>query len=338
MITIIEQQSLIKLNTFGLKAIAPYYSILKVEEDCRILKDSAPNDFPILILGGGSNMLFINDLKYWVIKNEITGIELLKEDEENVWYKVGAGEVWHEFVLHTIDKGLSGLENLSLIPGSVGAAPIQNIGAYGVEAKNCLERVHFWDLEQNCFRILENKDCDFGYRDSIFKRDLKRKVIITFVEFKLSKAPQNNISYGNIKEELDKMGIEKPNAKSISDAVIAIRSSKLPDPKQIGNAGSFFKNPEIDNTIFNTIKKNYPNIPGYKITENITKVPAAWLIEQCGWKGFREGDYGVHPKQALVLVNYGNAEGKEIFELAEKIIKSVKERFSIVLEKEVQMI
>ncbi|HRP89333.1 MAG TPA: UDP-N-acetylmuramate dehydrogenase [Edaphocola sp.] len=338
MINIIENQSLDKLNTFGMKSTAPYFSIIKEEQDCVLLKENTPGDFPILVLGGGSNMLFIHELKYWVIKNEIKGIKLLREDKEYGWFKVGAGEIWHDFVLNTIEKGFSGIENLSLIPGTVGAAPIQNIGAYGVEVKQSIEKVHYWDLENKVFKSFNNQECKFGYRDSVFKRHLKGKFIITAVEFKLSKTPKVNVSYGNIKDELEKIGITNPTTKDISNAVIAIRQAKLPDPKVVGNAGSFFKNPEVENDVFNTIKSTNPNVPGYVITSNITKIPAAWLIEQCGWKGFREGDYGVHPKQPLVLVNYGNANGQQIFNLSEKIIQSVKQKFGISLEREVQMI
>ncbi len=338
MINIQKDFSLDALNTFGMKAKAPFFSIIADRNDCITLKDAAVNNMPMLILGGGSNMLFTKSLNRWVVKNEIKGIELLKEDDDNIWLKVGAGEVWHEFVLHCIGKGYCGVENLSLIPGTVGAAPIQNIGAYGVEVKQLIERVHFWDVEQQDFKILNNADCKFGYRDSIFKNELKGKFIITEVEWKLSKHPQLNTSYGNIKEELDKKNILQPGIKDVSDAVIAIRSSKLPDPKVVGNAGSFFKNPEVANEIYLNIKANYPEVPGYRVGELHTKIPAAWLIEQCNWKGFRDGDAGVHPKQPLVLVNYGNATGQEIFALSEKVILSVKDKFGIELEREVQMI
>lgn len=338
MIHIEKDYALDQLNTFGMSVKAPWFSILKQKEDCASLAAAAPEGSSMLVLGGGSNMLFTRQPDQWVIKNEIKGIALLEEDETHVLLKVGAGEVWHEFVLYCISQQYCGLENLALIPGTVGAAPIQNIGAYGVEVKQLISRVHFWDIEKGRFAYLDNKDCQFGYRDSIFKRVLKGKYIITEVEWKLSKVPAINTSYGNIKEELQQMGIENPGIKEVADAVIAIRSSKLPDPKVVGNAGSFFKNPEVANEVYAAIKTHYAEAPGYKTGDDKTKIPAAWLIEQCNWKGFREGDAGVHPKQPLVLVNYGKATGAEIFELSAKIIESVKEKFAITLEREVQII
>ncbi len=338
MINIEKDYPLDQLNTFGMSVTAPWFSVLKQREDCAILADVAPEGIPMLVLGGGSNMLFTRHPGQWVIKNEIKGIELTAEDATEVRLKVGAGEVWHEFVMYCISRQYCGIENLALIPGTVGAAPIQNIGAYGVEVKQLIERVHFWDIEKGGFNCLDKEDCRFGYRDSIFKQSLKGKYIITEVEWKLSKTPALNTSYGNIKEELQKMGVETPGIKEVADAVIAIRSAKLPDPKVVGNAGSFFKNPEVDNQVYIAIKADYPDAPGYKIGEDKTKIPAAWLIEQCNWKGFRQGDAGVHPKQPLVLVNYGHAKGLEIFELSARIIASVKEKFGITLEREVQII
>jgi len=338
MINIEKDYALDQLNTFGMSVKAPWFSVLKQKEDCTGLAAAAPEGRPMLVLGGGSNMLFTRQPDQWVIKNEIKGIELIKEDATHVWLKVGAGEVWHEFVLYCISQQYCGLENLALIPGTVGAAPIQNIGAYGVEVKQLIDRVHFWDLEKGSFTWLDNEDCRFGYRDSIFKQVLKGKYIITEVEWKLSKEPSLNTSYGNIKEELQQMGIETPGIKDVANAVIAIRSAKLPDPKVVGNAGSFFKNPEVANEVFAVIKSHYTEAPGYKVGVDKTKIPAAWLIEQCHWKGFRQGDAGVHPKQPLVLVNYGNASGIELFELSTKIIESVKEKFGITLEREVQII
>lgn len=317
---------------------APWFSVLRQREDCTALASSAPEGMSLLVLGGGSNMLFTRQPDKWVVKNEIKGIELLKEDETHVWLKAGAGEVWHEFVLYCIQAQYCGIENLALIPGTVGAAPIQNIGAYGVEVKQVITRVHFWDIEKGVFDHLDNEECRFGYRDSIFKHQLKGKYIITEVEWKLSKTPSLNTSYGNIKEELQQMGIENPGIKDVAEAVIAIRTAKLPDPKVVGNAGSFFKNPEVDNAVYAAIKVNYAEAPGYKIGDDKTKIPAAWLIEQCNWKGFRKGDAGVHPKQPLVLVNYGNATGSEIYELSTQIISSVAEKFGITLEREVQII
>lgn len=338
MINIEKDYALDQLNTFGMSVKAPWFSVLKQKEDCTGLAAAAPEGRPMLVLGGGSNMLFTRPPDQWVIKNEIKGIELIGEDATHVWLKVGAGEVWHEFVLYCISQQYCGLENLALIPGTVGAAPIQNIGAYGVEVKQLISRVHFWDLEKGSFTYLDNEACKFGYRDSIFKQTLKGRYIITEVEWKLSKTPSLNTSYGNIKDELEVMGVENPGIKDVADAVIAIRSAKLPDPKVVGNAGSFFKNPEVANEVYAAIKAQYTEAPGYKVGADKTKIPAAWLIEQCNWKGFRQGDAGVHPKQPLVLVNYGNASGSEIFALSTQIIESVKEKFGITLEREVQII
>ena len=338
MLNLQQDISLDQLNTFGMKATAPYFSILTDAVDCETIISLAPHNLPILILGGGSNMLFTKPLENWIIKNEIKGIDILSETEDEVELRVGAGEVWHGLVKYCIDKDYGGIENLALIPGTVGAAPIQNIGAYGAEVKNILQKVHYWHLEDQKFVEVETEFCEFGYRDSIFKRQLKGKVIITAVDIKLSKKPQINISYGNIKEELAEWGIINPTIKDVASAVVAIRSTKLPDPKLVGNAGSFFKNPEISNAQFADLRTKYATISGYAVGETKTKVPAAWLIEQCGWKGFRDGDAGVHPKQPLVLVNYGTATGKEIYTLSEKVISSVLEKFGIELEREVQIL
>lgn len=291
-----------------------------------------------MVLGGGSNILLTRDVPQWVLHNKITGIELVREDDAHVWLKVGAGEVWHHFVQYCVQRGYAGVENLSLIPGTVGAAPIQNIGAYGVEVKDVLEQVRFFDLEAEVFREFSGEDCKFGYRDSIFKQELKGKAVITSVLFRLNKAPVFHTSYGNIKQELEAMGVTELSIQSISEAVIRIRTSKLPDPKKIGNAGSFFKNPEVPGSIYQQLKQQYPAIPGYPLERDRTKIPAGWLIEQCGWKGFREDDYGVHKDQALVLVNYGKAKGADIAALSGKIIDSVAKRFGIQLEREVQII
>lgn len=330
--------SLFAFNTFGMRVHAAYFDILSKEEDLLHLKEEEAFKNGLLILGGGSNILFTQDAPYWVLRNEIRGITMIKEDEEYVWLCAGAGEVWHSFVLYCVDKGYAGIENLSLIPGTVGASPIQNIGAYGVEVKDVMESVRFFDLEKETFETFTNEQCEFGYRDSIFKRKLKGKVVITSVIFRLRKKPIFNISYGNIQEELSVMGINELSIKNISDAVIRIRKAKLPDPREIGNAGSFFKNPEIPETFYQTLKEQYPGIPGFKVADGNIKVPAGWLIERCGWKGFREHDYGVHKNQALVLVNYGSANGRDIALLSERIMASVKESFNIELEREVQIV
>lgn len=326
------------LNTFGMKVKAAFFSELRDAKECEQLAQLAPQYAPILVLGGGSNMLFLNNPKRWVIKNKIKGISLLEETDEYVQLRVSGGEVWHEFVLYCIDNGYCGLENLSLIPGTVGAAPIQNIGAYGVEVKRHITKVHFWHLEHQRFESLDNKDCNFGYRDSVFKHDLKGKVIITAVDWRLSKHAQLDVSYGNIKDELQRMGISRPGIKDVSDAVIAIRTAKLPNPAEIGNAGSFFKNPVVEYSVYQKIKAVYPDAPGYAVDENSTKLPAAWLIEQSGLKGYRQGAVGVHHRQALVLVNLGGATGEDIYQLSEHVINTVKEKFGISLEREVQMV
>ncbi|HLU17348.1 MAG TPA: UDP-N-acetylmuramate dehydrogenase [Edaphocola sp.] len=326
------------LNTFGMKVKAAFFSELRDAKECEQLAQLAPQYAPILVLGGGSNMLFLNNPKRWVIKNEIKGISLLEETDEYVQLRVSGGEVWHEFVLYCIDNGYCGLENLSLIPGTVGAAPIQNIGAYGVEVKRHITKVHFWHLEHQRFESLDNKDCNFGYRDSVFKHDLKGKVIITAVDWRLSKHAQLDVSYGNIKDELQRMGISRPGIKDVSDAVIAIRTAKLPNPAEIGNAGSFFKNPVVEHSVYQKIKAVYPDAPGYAVDENSTKLPAAWLIEQSGLKGYQQGAVGVHHRQALVLVNLGGATGEDIYQLSEHVINTVKEKFGISLEREVQMV
>lgn len=334
----VEHFSLYPFNTFGMDVYAAHFDILSREEELLHLKEQKAFGNGLLILGGGSNILFTQDVPQWVLRNEIRGIEKINEDEDFVWLRAGAGEVWHGFVLYCVNKGYGGIENLSLIPGTVGASPIQNIGAYGVEIKDVMESVRFFNIDENKFETFTNEQCAFGYRDSIFKRGLKGKIIITSVVFKLRKEPVFNTSYGNIQQELDIMGVTALSVKSISDAVIRIRSSKLPDPKEIGNAGSFFKNPEVTEAVYTSLKEKHPTIPGYPVANHQVKIPAGWLIEQCGWKGFREHDYGVHRNQALVLVNYGRARGSDLKLLSEKIMKSVADQFGIALEREVQII
>jgi UDP-N-acetylmuramate dehydrogenase len=291
---------------------------------------------PLRILGGGSNVLLTSVIDGTVILNRLSGIEVLREDAEHVWVRAGAGEVWHDLVLYAIGKDLGGIENLALIPGTVGASPIQNIGAYGVEVKDTIAEVEVWDWEENATRTFTNAECQFGYRDSIFKHTLKDKVVVTAVVYRLSKHPILRTEYGAIKDELNAMGAE-PSVQSIAQAVINIRRSKLPDPTVIGNAGSFFKNPTIPKDAFMHLQQEFPGIPSYPAGEDLVKVPAGWLIEQCGWKGYRKGDAGVHAKQALVLVNYRQAGGAEIWQLSEEVVSSVQKKFGIVLEREVQV-
>lgn len=331
--------SLKSLNTFGIDARAHYFAEFhSVDELIQLLKDSRFTNEPKLILGGGSNLLFTQDFNGLVLQNKIKGIELVSEDENHAFVKAGAGEVWHNFVLYSIDKGFGGIENLSLIPGTVGAAPMQNIGAYGVEIKDTFYSLEALHCKDYSLRTFNNEDCKFGYRESVFKRELKDQYVITSVIFRLNKKPVFNTSYGAIQTTLDEMGVKELSIKAISDAVIHIRRSKLPDPAQIGNAGSFFKNPEIPEAQYNALKAQYPDIPSYKTTPGMVKVPAGWLNEQAGWKGKVVGNTGVHKQQALVLVNYGNAKGEEVKKLSEDIKKSVKEKFGIALETEVNII
>jgi UDP-N-acetylmuramate dehydrogenase len=277
---------------------------------------SANTNDPHLILGGGSNILFTKNFDGLVLKNELKGIELVKEDAEHFYVKAAAGENWHQFVLHCIHHGYAGVENLSLIPGNVGASPMQNIGAYGVEIKDVFHSLEAFHLDEKKVVNFSANDCAFGYRESVFKRKYKGQFVILSVTFRLHKHPQFNTTYGAIEQELQQMNVKELSIAAISQAVINIRSSKLPDPKQIGNAGSFFKNPEIPNEQFLQLKKDHPGISAYPLANGNTKLAAGWLIEQCGWKGFREGDAGCHAKQALVLVNYGNATGEQIFDLS----------------------
>ncbi|HKR07058.1 MAG TPA: UDP-N-acetylmuramate dehydrogenase, partial [Bacteroidia bacterium] len=286
----------------------------------------------------GSNVLFTKDFAGLVIKNYIRGINVIEENENTILVKSGAGEVWHDLVLWGLEKNAGGIENLSLIPGCVGAGPIQNIGAYGVEIKNVfegLEAVHIYSGETRKFNF---DDCRFGYRDSVFKNELKDQFVITSVTLRLNKHPVFNTSYGAIEAELERMGIKKLSVKSISDAVIRIRRSKLPDPAVIGNAGSFFKNPEVTKEKYLQLKSSAEKIAAYDLPNGNVKLAAGWLIEQCGWKGKVVGNTGSHKDQALVLVNYGNASGKEIFGLATEIQRSVKEKFGVEIEKEVNVI
>lgn len=337
MITIQKNFPLRSLNTFGMNVFAAAYSI--VEEETQLAGLSGYPEFQngIFVLGGGSNILFTQNVAQWVWHNRIRGIRTILENDEFVSLEVGAGERWHDFVLYAIGKGYGGIENLSLIPGCVGAAPVQNIGAYGAEVKQVITSVKAWNIAEQCPVELTNEDCQFGYRDSVFKRQYKGRLIITSVCFMLRKQPVFNIEYGAIKKELEQMGVSDVSVKAVSDAVIRIRQSKLPDPAVVGNAGSFFKNPEINEGQYERIKEKYPDLPGYATHPKQIKVPAGWLIENCGWKGWREGSIGVHPRQALVLVNYDHALGKDVFGLSEKIIASVSEKFGITLEREVQI-
>ncbi len=337
MINIIENISLKPFNTFGIGAIADYYiafsSVEQLEEALRFSSDQ-----PRLILGGGSNILLCHDFEGTVLHNQIKGISLTHQDDDFYYVKANAGEVWHDFVMHCIAHNYQGVENLSLIPGSVGASPMQNIGAYGIEIKDLFYQLEAYEIATGHIQTFTLNDCEFGYRTSVFKTTLKDKYIILNVTYRLRKQPVYNVSYGAIQQELAEMGVTELSAKAISDAVIAIRSSKLPNPAEIGNAGSFFKNPVISIALFEQIQQNYPEIVSYAIDEMHVKVAAGWLIEAAGWKGKTLGNYGVHKKQALVLVNYGGAKGKDIYELSQQIIEDIYYKFGIELEREVNIL
>jgi UDP-N-acetylmuramate dehydrogenase len=335
-LTILENISLKEYNTFGVECYAKRFvsieSFYELQELLKTEKD-------IFLISGGSNMLLTKDIDKLVVFINIKGISIDREHNNSVYLTVNAGENWHEFVLWCISQGYGGLENLSLIPGNVGTCPIQNIGAYGVEVKDTITKVEAIEIESGKRITFSNEECQFGYRNSIFKNEAKGKYILTSVSFKLTKnTHQLNTSYGAIEMALKEKNISTPTIKDISDAVISIRQSKLPDPKEIGNSGSFFKNPVISTTLFKELQKEYSTIPSYRISDVETKVPAGWLIEQCGFKGKTFGEAGVHKNQALVLVNYGNALGIEIYELALKIKQAVFEKFKIQLEIEVNII
>ena len=327
-------------NTFGLSASAKRFArfsssseLLDALDEVQKIKD------PLLVLGGGSNLLLVDNFDGTVLRNEIRRKEITRDEKDYVEVAVGAGENWHEFVLWTIENGWGGVENLSLIPGSVGAAPIQNIGAYGVEQKSSFLSCSAIEIASLTERTFYNDECEFGYRWSVFKGALKNKYIITEVRFRLSKNPETHTQYGAIQDQLKENGVhDRPTIKQVSDAVIAIRKSKLPDPADIGNSGSFFKNPIVPNEQFDKLKELFPEIAAYPNGSDHTKIAAGWLIDQLGWKGFREGDFGVHAKQALVLVNYGNAKGVDIAQLAKKIQQDVFTKFGVGLEAEVNFI
>lgn len=331
-----ENISLKKFNTFGIDVTAKHFALFDTVDDLQQLSEFRSH--PTLILGGGSNILFTKNIDGYVLKNNITGIKKIKEDDEHVYIKAGAGENWHRFVLYCLDNNYAGVENLALIPGSTGATPMQNIGAYGVEIKEVVHAVEAFHVNDMKLVTFTNADCEFGYRESIFKNKCKDQFIITAVTYKLNKQPKYNTTYGAIDEELKRMNVNSLSIQHIAQAVINIRSSKLPDPAVIGNAGSFFKNPEIENVVFEKLKTLFPAIVGYPLPSGNVKLAAGWLIEQCGWKGYRKGDVGCHAKQALVLVNYGNAKGSEIYSLSDEIIKSVFEKFNVTLQREVNIV
>lgn len=336
---ILRDADLLPFNTFHIaaktKALARFSN---VEELRSLLHAPELQGLPRMVLGGGSNILLTRDWPGVVLLNEITGIEALEETGREVLVRAGAGVVWHEFVMHCVDQGWGGLENLSLIPGRVGAAPMQNIGAYGVEIKDCFDHLEALRISDGEVVRFNNADCRFGYRESFFKREGKGQYIILSVAFRLSKAHVVDTHYGSIKAELEKRGLSSPTIRDVSDAVIAIRRSKLPDPLVLGNAGSFFKNPVVPQALADRIKADHPDLSAYPAGEGQVKLAAGWLIEKAGWKGFRDGDGGVHKDQALVLVNYGHASGAAIYDLSTQILESVKEKFGVELEREVNVV
>jgi len=333
-----ENISLKPFNTFGIDKKAKFFVQVTSEDEVKeAISFAKKSNIPLFVLGGGSNILLTKDLDALVMKMEITGIKTLEENEDEVLVEVGAGEDWHTFVLHCIKNDWAGAENLSLIPGTVGASPMQNIGAYGIEIKEIfrsLKAIHRDHLEEKIFYA---NDCGFGYRESVFKNDLKDQYIITRVIFVLKKKPVFHMEYGAIKQTLEEMGIKIPSIAAISQAVIQIRQSKLPDPKVIGNAGSFFKNPTVTYDFFEALQKTHPEIPSFPNEQGV-KIPAAWLIEKAGWKGKTFGKIGVHKNQPLVLVNYGGGDGHDIKLLSEKIQQSVLEEFGILLHPEVNFL
>ncbi len=333
----LQNTSLKSYNTFGIDVSAEH--LVSVESTTELVKSLAEiNQKELLILGGGSNVLFMNDIKGTVLLNRLAGISVEDENENHVWVKAGGGVNWHEFVLHCINENWAGIENLSLIPGSVGAAPMQNIGAYGVEIKNVFHELEAVEISSGKIKTFSNKECQFGYRESVFKRALKGQFMISSVTFKLDKKPVFKTSYGAITAELERMKIEDFSIRAISNAVINIRQSKLPDPKVTGNAGSFFKNPVVPISLAENLKKDYPEAAAYPVDDNSMKLAAGWLIDKAGWKGKTFGNYGVHPKQALVLVNYGGATGQNIYDLSTEILADIKSKFGVELEREVNII
>ena len=336
---IIENYPLLKLNTFGVDVKAKYFtSINTINELIEVTKTNVFKDLELLILGGGSNILFTKDFDGLVILNNIKGKEIIEQNQQSIFLKIGAGENWHELVMYCVDNGWGGIENLSLIPGNTGTAPMQNIGAYGVEIKETFVELEALEISSGKIVKFNNSDCEFGYRESVFKNKMKNQYIILNITLELKKNPVLNINYGDVKAILESQNIKNPDIKEVSNAIISIRQSKLPDPKKIGNSGSFFKNPIVSLNLLELIKKKYPNVVNYEINENEFKIAAGWLIERAGWKGKKFNNYGVHEKQALVLVNYGLANGMEIFELSEKIILDIKDKFGIKLEREVNII
>lgn len=333
-----ENKSLKSYNTFAVPALARYFIEINRKEDLPALFSNRDQlQLPLLVLGGGSNVLFTRDFAGTVLKMNIKGIAVEKQ-QESVLVEAGAGEVWNDLVMFSVERGYAGIENLTLIPGSAGAAPIQNIGAYGVELKDVFESLEAFDTETGGFRRFSREECEFDYRESVFKKRYRGRFIVTSVRLRLSTVFRPNSSYGAIEAELTKRNIVKPSIRDISEVVAAIRVSKLPDPSTIGNAGSFFKNPVIGEDELERLRKNFPAVVSFPMSGDRVKLAAGWLIEQCGWKGRVIGRTGTWKNQALVLVNHGNATGEEIYALSQKIIDAVHDKFGVILEREVNII
>ena len=340
MVSVQKNIDLLPYNTFKIKAFADYFTIVRtVQEVQELFQSDLYKNNKVLILGGGSNVLLTDDFNGLVIKNEIKGIKTIEENGHTITLHVSAGENWHSFVMYCVNKNLGGIENLSLIPGTVGAAPMQNIGAYGVEIRQVLNSVEAIERSSGQIHHFTHDECKFGYRESIFKQQLKDKYFISSITLTLTKNNHHyNTSYGAISDVLNEKNVQKVTIQAISDAVIDIRKKKLPDPEVIGNAGSFFKNPSITAEKFEMLKKEFPALPSFSGENNLVKIPAAWLIEQSGWKGKTLENIGVHKHQALVLVNYGGGDGKKIWQLAMDIQASVKQKFDVNLQPEVNVI
>ena len=340
MLNIKENISLRSFNTFGIEASGTYFvEINSIEDFLSLLKTEEYKNNSRLIIGGGSNILFTKNFDGLVIKNNLKGIELINETNEEVIVKAAAGENWHDFVQWCIKNNFCGLENLSLIPGCIGASPMQNIGAYGVEIKEVFSQLEAYDMETGAKRIFAKEECHFGYRESVFKHEFKGKYLITSVSYILKRnASSVNVSYGAITSELEAAGIKNPTIKDVSNAVIAIRQSKLPDPKVVGNAGSFFKNPEVSKEKHESLKLQFEQIVSYPLANGNFKLAAGWLIEQCGLKGYEKNGAAVHSKQALVLINKDNCTGKDVFELSSYVLQKVFDKFGVTLEREVNII
>lgn len=325
-------------NTFGMDVKADrWIEYSSQEELCELLLHKERWSFPLLHIGAGSNLLFSGDFKGTVLHSGIKGIELVAEDENCVWVRVGAGVVWDDFVAYAVDHEWYGAENLSYIPGEVGASAVQNIGAYGAEAKDLIDTVETVEIATAKVKVFRNEECGYAYRESVFKKDLKGKFVVTYVTYKLSKHPVFNLEYGNIRTRLEKTGKEV-SLRLVRDVIIEVRKEKLPDPAVQGNAGSFFMNPVIAKEQYQELLVKYPDMPHYVVDENRVKVPAGWLIERSGWKGKALGHAAVHDKQALVLVNLGGASGREVMDLARAVVGSVRGLFGIELHPEVNFI